>query len=98
MLDCKVQVDNTSRLQAGAMMSLVDGFDRKINREQYLKLLLAAFSMYAQLAKLYLLGEVRESFRIHSTDSQYDPDVFATLLRTTQDDIHKLAIDVHAEV
>lgn len=96
MLDCACGVDNTSRLQAGAMMSVVDAFDRRITRESFLKLMLAAFALHTQTAKLYMLGEVRESYRMHMHDP--DPVTFENLLHTTQSDVLKMAIDIHTEV
>lgn len=96
MLDCACGVDNTSRLQAAAMMSVLDGFDRDIDREPFLRMMLAAFALHTQMAKLYMLGEVRESYRVHMHDP--DPATFEGLLHATHADVLKAANDIHTEV
>lgn len=94
MIDCKVGVDCTPRLQAASMMSVIDAFDRQIQRPAFLELMLAAFLLHTQMGKLYMLNEVRVNY--NGTD---DPgQEFAATLLNTQNDVFKLAVDTHTEL
>ncbi len=48
-LDCTCEPDNAARLQAGALLSLVDAYDRKLEREAFVVLAGAALALIAEV-------------------------------------------------
>jgi hypothetical protein len=54
-LDVPAGVASFDRLQTAAMLSIVDGFDRKIQRDPFVHLTGAALSLHANLSRLQLL-------------------------------------------
>lgn len=53
---------NIGALQQGALQSLIDMYDRKMTREQFLHNAATAVSLYGQTCKLWMLGQMREAF------------------------------------
>ncbi len=95
-LDCTCGTDNTQRLQAGALMGLINGFDRKLTRDAFIAIAGAALALHTQMAKMYLLRSVRESFRLHAMSDREDG--FETALRSSMGDIFSAAQEAHNEM
>ena len=56
MLDVPASLVSAERLQTAAMLSLVDGFDRKLQREPFVRLTAAALSVHTNLGRLQFLN------------------------------------------
>lgn len=67
-LDCRCNADNAARLQAGALMSLVDAYDRKLTRESFVVLAGAALAMHTQAGKLFMIASVEDNHRVGVLD------------------------------
>src|SRR5882672_938498 len=68
-LDCTPYPENTSRLQAAALLCLIDAYDRKLTRENFVTLASAALSLHTQIGKLFLIDSIRENDRIGMLDT-----------------------------
>jgi hypothetical protein len=60
VLDVPCSLDVIDRLQSGALMSSVNGFDRRILRDPFMALTAAAFSLHTNLGRFHLLARIRE--------------------------------------
>lgn len=89
-LDCLPVAENTSRLQAAAMLSLLDAYDRNLTRENFVTLASAALALHTQMGKLYMIDSVRENDRAGVLDAE--------MLDTAVKGVRVMAIDAHAEV
>ena len=69
-LDCSCEADNAARLQAGALLSLVDAYDRKLEREAFVVLAGAALTLHTQIGKLYMMSSVVHNFHSGVLDSE----------------------------
>lgn len=67
-LDCNPFPENTSRLQAAALMCLIDAFDRKLLREHFVSLAEAALQVHTSMGKLYMIDSVQENHRMGILD------------------------------
>ncbi len=67
-LDCTAEHTNTGRLQAAAMLCLIDAYDRKLQREHFVALASAALGLHTQIGKLYMMTSVRENEEIGVLD------------------------------
>ena len=67
-LDCRVDPVNTSRLQAAALLSLIDAYDRKLTRENFLVLAEAALGMHTQIGKFYMMSSIWDNHKIGLLD------------------------------
>ncbi len=68
-LDCLPVPENTGRLQAAALLSLLDAYDRKLTRENFVTLASAAMALHTQVGKLYMIDSVRENNLIGVLDT-----------------------------
>ncbi len=95
-LDCTCGTDNTQRLQAGALMGLINAYDRQLTRDSFVAIAGTALALHTQMAKLYLLRSVRESFRVAvNTDNENE---FESALRSSYNDIFSAAHEAHGEM
>jgi hypothetical protein len=60
LLDVPASLEAADRLQSGAMLALVDGFDRRIQREPFVRLTAAAMSTHTNLGRLQFLNLIVE--------------------------------------
>ncbi len=90
-LDCLPVPDNTSRLQAAALLSLLDAYDRRLTRDNFVTLASAALALHTQIGKLYLIDSVRENGLIGALDD-------GVLLSRATAGVRGLATDAHAEL
>lgn len=60
-LSTKVSPQTIARLQIGAMLLLVDAYDRKTTRMEFAQIADAAVKAYAQTAKLWLMTNIKEA-------------------------------------
>src|ERR1700737_2556440 len=77
-LDTVVDLQTINRLHAGALMSIVDAWDRKILRDEFVVLVDAAMKLTEHTAKLWLIHKVKEA---HSKQRVNE----AALLKATHD-------------
>ncbi len=89
-LDCNPFPENTGRLQAAALLCLLDAYDRKLVREHFVTLAEAALSMHTQLGKLYMIDSVRENEQIGVLDT--------TMLQRAVTGVQAMAINSHVEL
>ncbi len=68
-LDCLPHPENTSRLQAAALLCLLDAYDRKLEREHFVTLAQAALELHTQVGKFYMIDSVRENESIGVLDT-----------------------------
>ena len=55
MLDVPVGLASIDRLQTATMLTIVDGFDRKLKREAFVRLIANALSAHANLGRLQFI-------------------------------------------
>jgi hypothetical protein len=60
-LSTKVSPQTIARLQTGAMLLLIDAYDRKTTRGEFAQIADCAVKAYAQAAKLWLMTNIKES-------------------------------------
>ncbi len=96
-LDCTVGYDNVSRLQAASLMSLINAYDRKLTRDNFISLAERAMAMHSQMAKLFLMTGVCEHHRINATREDGAEDFTLALVRTHHD-ILNTATEVHTDL
>lgn len=58
LLKTPVSVQNVNAIQAGAVQALIDLYDRKCTREEFVNLASPVLALYGQAAKLSLLANV----------------------------------------
>lgn len=58
-LSTKVSPQTIARLQTGAMLLLIDAYDRKTTRGEFAQIADAAMKAYAQAAKLWLMTNIK---------------------------------------
>jgi hypothetical protein len=57
-----VNRENTGRIQQAAVHMLADLYDRGVTRDEFISMATLCISLYAQCAKLWVLGNVEEVF------------------------------------
>lgn len=60
LLKSSVNRENTGRIQQGAVHLLVDLYDRGVTRDEFTTAASLSLSLYAQCAKLWVLGNIEE--------------------------------------
>ena len=60
LLDTPAGLASTDRLQTGSMLALVDGFDRRIQREPFVHLTAAVLSVHTNLGRLQFLNLITD--------------------------------------
>jgi uncharacterized protein YaeQ len=60
-LSTKVSPQTIARLQTGAMMLLIDAYDRQTTRYEFAQIADVAVKAYAQSAKLWLMTNIKEA-------------------------------------
>jgi hypothetical protein len=65
-----LSADDVERLQYGAMMSVVDAFDRKIKREPFCDIVAAALSLHSHLARLHLAMSIEALQKVGKLDEK----------------------------
>jgi hypothetical protein len=62
LLKAAVSPDNVSELQAGAVQAMIDLYDRKVTREDFVEMLAPAIALYGSVAKLWILSSIESVF------------------------------------
>lgn len=62
LLTSPVGINYTDVLQTGAVQALVDCYDRKVTREEFLNAAGACLTLYGQNAKLWMIHTIKEKF------------------------------------
>lgn len=62
LLEAPPAASNTERLQNGALNTVIDMYDRKVTRDEFIAGIGHALNLYGQCAKLYVLAHVKGSF------------------------------------
>lgn len=89
-LDCNPYPENASRLQAAALLCLLDAYDRKLIREHFVTLASAALALHTQVGKLFLIDSVRENDKIGMLDT--------TLIDKAVRGVQGMTSSAHAEL
>lgn len=90
LLKSAVNRPNTGRLQQGAVFALCDLYDRGVTRDEFTTAASLCLSLYAQCAKVWVLGNVEEVF----DSGELDKNKFATAIGQLEDVIRKQCEDV----
>lgn len=59
ILQCPINSEQVNRIQAGAMQAMVDLYDRKATRDEFISLSAPCVALYGQASKLSLLGNIK---------------------------------------
>lgn len=59
LLQSPIEVDNIHRLQAGAMQALLDIYDRKVTRQEFINLSSPVVALFGQAAKYWMLNNIK---------------------------------------
>jgi len=59
LLRCPVKAATVGRLQAGAVQAMIDLYDRKVTREEFINALAPCITLYGSAAKIWMLANVR---------------------------------------
>lgn len=70
LLSMPVQVQTISALQAGAVQALLDLYDRKVTREEFIKSAAPCIELHAQAAKLWLLNNISRVYADGALDAE----------------------------
>lgn len=62
LLQVPVQLQTIGVIQAGAAQALVDLFDRKVTRAEFMEEASTCLSLYAQTAKLWMLANMKAAY------------------------------------
>jgi hypothetical protein len=81
-LDVPASVGTVDRLQTAAMLAIVDGFDRKIQRDPFILLTASGLGLHTNMGRLHLINRVIE---LHKTQK-------LTPEKLTEADIELLAV------
>jgi hypothetical protein len=60
LLSVPINRDNIDAVQAGAVQALMDLYDRKVTREEFVACLAPCLVLYGQAAKLWILHNVKD--------------------------------------
>lgn len=58
LLTVPVRADTISYLQQGAVQAMIDLYDRKVTREDFIEMLAPCIALYGQAAKLWILANI----------------------------------------
>lgn len=83
LLKAPVSPETVARLQQGAIQALLDIYDRKVTRDQFIDMASPCIALYGQMAKLWIMANVRMSY--------YHGDVDEVRINAAIDGLEKLA-------
>lgn len=69
-LKCPCTKDYTQTIQAGAVQSLCDAYDRKMTRDEFTAAAAACLTLYGQASKVWMLHNVQEVFDAGNLNTQ----------------------------
>lgn len=72
LLRCPIKAETVGRLQAGAVQAMIDLYDRKVTREEFINAIAPCITLYGSAAKIWILDNVRVSHE----DGQLDAATF----------------------
>jgi ABC-type transporter Mla MlaB component len=87
-LSTKVSPQTIARLQTGAMMLLIDAYDRKTTRMEFAQIADAAVKAYGQTAKLWLLTNIKEASDSGYLDADHIDEAQVALIAHVADLTH----------
>lgn len=62
LLKCSITPETVGALQAGAVQAMIDLYDRKVTRAEFIEQLAPCIALYGQVAKIWLLANVESVF------------------------------------
>jgi hypothetical protein len=90
LLKCDANVGNIPRIQAAAVQTLLDIYDRKVTRGEFINMASACVTLHAQCAKLFMLASIEQAF----SEQVLDANAFITAHDSMADLIGKQMITV----
>jgi hypothetical protein len=90
LLRAAASPDNVARLQTGAVQALIDLYDRKVTREEFLHSAAPCLTLYGSAAKLWLLENIHGVY----AEGALDQERFTQAARGLEDLIRKQAESV----
>ena len=79
LLSVSVRVDNLDAIQAGAVQTMCDLYDRGVTREEYSQSMAMCLALYGQCAKLYMLNSLHTTFSDNGLTEQAFQAIFDML-------------------
>lgn len=70
LLKQPVLPENVNAIQAGAVQSMIDLYDRKVTREEFCELLAPCLALYGTASKLWLLNNIYDVHRQHGLNDE----------------------------
>jgi hypothetical protein len=83
-LNVPVSVNSVERLQQGAVLAVIDGFDRKVLREPFLNITSDAFRLATNLEKLELISRIMELQKQDKLTAEHLADAHGQLLASSE--------------
>lgn len=81
LLQSTARPENVARLQTGAVQALVDLYDRKATREEFINNAGTCIALYGQVSKLWMLDNIEAA----NADGVLDKNCFETARRGLED-------------
>lgn len=83
-----VSPQTIARLQTGAMLLLIDAYDRKTTRMEFAQIADCAVKTYAQAAKLWLMSSIKEASDQGYLDAPHVDEAYEALIYSVTDMTH----------
>lgn len=90
LLELPSTADNSSRLQQGVLNSLADAYDRKIKRDNFLDVALAALTIKDALGRQQIMRSVDDHYRSGTLNQKLLDEAIEGLTKTVELERHKL--------
>jgi hypothetical protein len=70
LLRSPIKAETAGRLQSGAVQALIDIYDRKTTREEFLQMAAPCVALYGQVCKLWILQSIQSVFEDGDLDKE----------------------------
>lgn len=72
VLDCTANYEHVERLQQGALMTIIDAYDREVTRDEFITIIQAFSSLVDSVGRLALLHNVKQFVDHHGQATPAD--------------------------
>lgn len=86
--------ETAGEIQQGCFLAAIDAFDRRLKRPEFIKLLVKAFSVYAQVGRLTMITAIAEMHMNGKFDDKVINESIEQLVKNTlvkKRDLYKMA-------
>jgi hypothetical protein len=96
IIECLTQEDSETQHQSGALMALIDGWDRDITRDQFIALASAVVTCSDNIGRHSMMHAVKKFLKGHDYDiapADVETTIATTgkMLKTSTGDVRKMA-------